>query len=262
MRGPNFARMRLRATICALALLLLTTLSARADVPVPDGRDHYPPNRWTAWEVCRSPSGVDVRTSPQLRTLLRTPRARWGAVDPASWPCTWTLPRGYVATARVVDGSTIITDSKGAPWLVLDLGDQRVGVAPALGRVFWAADSEPTKPDANGNFRRTTHTFWQVIDPDPNGLNVRLHPRFPSRYEDDREPWPESPVRSWPVIGTVARGDIVQARRGNVGVIHVTDPSGARWLMIAYGQGVGFVRWSTPFVRPVAGPVWPFKARR
>lgn len=254
--------MRLRTLVFALAFLLLTTLSARADVPLPDSSDRYPANRWTAWEVCRSPQGVDVRTSPQMQALLTTPRARWGAVDPAAWPRTWTLPCGYVATARVVDGSTIITDSKGDPWLIVDLGDKRVGVAPALGRLFWAADSEPAKPDAKGSFRRTTHTFWQVVDPDPNGLNVRLHPRFPARFDDERDPWPESPVRSWPVIGTVPHGEIVQAMRGNVGVVHVTDPDGARWLMIRYGQGVGFIRWSVSFVRPVAGPVRPFKARR
>lgn len=244
----------MRILVTMLTLLLLASATAgHADAPRLDLSGEYPANKWTKWEV--SNKDVDVRSSPALPTLMRTPRSRWGKVRVDAWPRRWTMPPGYVATAMPVQGNTIMIDAAGRSWLMVDLGEGRLGVARASNHALWAADWEPVRLDARGNYIRTPHIYWTVVDEDPAGINVRMHPKFPNHYEDPRAVWPTTPVGQWPVIGTLPRGSLVHGVRGNLGVIHLTDPDGAKWLMIRFGQALGFVRWSRAFVVPAAGPV-------
>lgn len=252
--------MGMRKLLFVVLLVVAGATSVVAHPPAVEEGGGYRNNTWSWWQVCAE--GVDVRTSTALKTLLETPRARWPEVDPMTWSPTWTLPRGYVARARVVDGTTLLTDGRGERWLIIDLGQGRTGVAPANGRCFWPSDAEPVKPDAKGDYRRTPHVFWEVVDPDPPGLNARQHPKFPRASEIETASWPEGRVSDWPVVAKIPKGTVLQALSGNVGVLWYRDTSGAVWLLVHHGQGLVFVRWNQRFVRPVAGPVRPFKSRR
>lgn len=233
---------------------------ALAEAPRCNDQGKFPDSPWRAWSVVAE--RVEVRASASLLALLGTPRAGWGPVDPARWTPRWIVPRGYVAMARVVQGSTVLRDGAGLPWLLIDLGAGRLGVAPAESRYFYPIENDPPRPDAVGAYQRTLHVFWEVVDSDPAGLNVRLHPRFPRRFDDCSAVWPSTPVRDWPIIGSVPQGTVLQGVTGNLGVIHVTDPDKTAWVMVRFGQGVGFVRWNARFVRPVAGPVEPIRSGR
>ncbi|NDD30296.1 MAG: hypothetical protein EB084_18720 [Proteobacteria bacterium] len=250
----------MRTSLLALLLVFVTITTAVAAPPIPGRDEAYPANTWIWWEV--TAPDAEVRSSSQLDALLKTPRSRWTRVDPSRWAATGMLPRGYVARARVVDGSTIIKDAAGHGWLVVDLGQGRTAVTPATGRALWASDAEPVKAQANGDYRRTPHVFWQVIDPDPHGLNARQHPRFPRQYDAADAVWPDGPVVDWPVVGAIPRGTVLEAVRGNVGVVHQRDDNGSVWLLVHYGQDLVFVRWNKRFVVPVAGPVRPVRPRR
>ncbi len=108
--------------------------------------------------------------------------------------------------------------------------------------------------DASGEYsRRTLHTHWRVVDPDPEGLNGRLARDFPVNYDSVAAPWPSSPPLSWPVVARFASGSLLRARTGNVGVIRIKDPQGRSWMMVSRpeGSGICFVRAHQRYIRPV-----------
>lgn len=125
----------------------------------------------------------------------------------------------------------------------------------ALLSLTLAAHGQLPEPDPKGEYsRRTLHTHWRVVDGDPQGLNGRLAPDFPSRYDDARAVWPTSSPLSWPVVARFPGGSSLQARTGNVGVIRLQDAQGRSWMMVSRpgGAGICFVRAHQRYIRPVA----------
>lgn len=117
--------------------------------------------------------------------------------------------------------------------------------------------AELPQPDGRGEYsRRTLHTHWQVVDPDPQGMNGRLAPDFPNNYEDSRIPWPTSEPLSWPVVARFPSGSSLQACTGNLGVLRIKDSQGRYWMMVKRPKGSGFcfVRSHQRFLRPVPPP--------
>lgn len=92
-----------------------------------------------------------------------------------------------------------------------------------------------------------------MVDQDPAGLNGRLAEHFPEDYMDNRHPWPEPQVSTWPVVVRFKPGTILTAKTGNVGIIRLLDPEGRSWLMVARpgGKGVCFVRANRRFIQPI-----------
>lgn len=91
------------------------------------------------------------------------------------------------------------------------------------------------------------------MDQDPAGLNGRLADQFPEDYLDNRLPWPEPRVSTWPVVANFRAGTRLTAKTGNLGIIRLLDPEGRSWLMVARpgGKGVCFVRANQRFIQPI-----------
>ena len=108
-------------------------------------------------------------------------------------------------------------------------------------------------PDKNGDYvYATEHMVWKVVDPDPNGLNGRLSPKFPQNWEDPRSKWPVMNINQWPVVIKFQKGDRLIAIRGNRGVNIIKDTRGKPWLMVEYTElKPCFVRANSQFIKPV-----------
>jgi hypothetical protein len=114
------------------------------------------------------------------------------------------------------------------------------------------ADEKLPTPDSKGEYsQRTLHTRWQVVDSDPQGLNGRLAENFPRLYDDDRQPWPTTEALTWPVVERFRKGQILEAVRGNLGVMLIKETSGRTWMMVRRSDGgICFVRANQRFIRP------------
>jgi hypothetical protein len=220
-----------------MLLSLALTLPGWA-LPEADKQGNYQQNSryWEVWQM----APVKERT-PLL-----------GHAQPEqSSPATVRFPSGFVLQSQA-----LARDPAGLPWLKVSFAPGQSCFVRAESTHLHPIDYEPVQPDARGNFPyRTLHRYWKVVDPDPAGLNARLHPNFPGNYEDPRVTWPSGDVRAWPVLRTFARGSLLAAVPGNVGMIIRHDSDQSPWLMVENpAGGICFVRAHKDFIRPVPGP--------
>lgn len=99
-------------------------------------------------------------------------------------------------------------------------------------------------PDGQGNYpiREEYVGQWEVVDPDPNGLNCRGN-ILP--YEGSEE-----------VVRKLYQGDRIQAVQRGRGIYELVEQDGKTWLRVQVsGGGECWVRANEIFVKPV-------KARR
>jgi hypothetical protein len=118
-----------------------------------------------------------------------------------------------------------------------------------------AATALPT-PNRSGDYSRTSHTTWQVVDNDPNSLNCRM-----GRYSYEQIIDPRSTVvlniASWPVAGTLKRGQNFEIEIGPAGLGMLYDNKMKPWIFVkrSFNRGAAkncFVRANSRFVRPVS----------
>jgi serine/threonine-protein kinase len=112
------------------------------------------------------------------------------------------------------------------------------------------------QPDADGDYRRVNHHHWEVVDPDPNGLNCRMPdgctyddimgyscPGFTGDYLD------------YPIRGTLQVGQRFRGFFSNVGGTF-QDNRGLPWVFVGEnydGNTRGcFVRANSNFVKPIS----------
>lgn len=119
--------------------------------------------------------------------------------------------------------------------------------------------------DRNGDFTSTGrgrgHIYWQVVDPDPNGLNCRMTERFQGIYADalntpdeflSRDYKPN--ISRWTRVHRFATGERLRAVTGNGMNQHIQfDDRGKPWMAVRISdvRGDCFVRANIRFVRPI-----------
>jgi hypothetical protein len=246
-------------------LIILTPLSFAQPFSA-DNQGNYFNKDWLYWEV-NDQTGLNVRSSQELIAMLQRPRSQWKRVDPTKWAPRWMLPQGYMVKAKSIQGSVLLTDIRSNPWIITDLGAGGIGVVRAnsnfVSPPYW---QEPLYPDSNGDYSsayRTQHMYWEIVDPDPAGLNLRMLPEFAKTYDSADGDTPSGPVSSWPVVGQVYKGTILRSVASNLGTMGFTDSNGANWLLVYRRptdtwhnhDNVAFVRANAKFIRPIAGPL-------
>ena len=134
-----------------------------------------------------------------------------------------------------------------------------------------ALRTAPIGTDDQGNYRRTSHLTWEVVDPDPAGLNCRWSDEMPVEWYSPDAQLPPMTVGSWPVVKTFAPGTILRANITPAGFSALFDENRQPWLKVSLGDNdeICLVRANQRFVRPVlpqanqagdfAGPVWQDK---
>lgn len=117
----------------------------------------------------------------------------------------------------------------------------------------------------NGDYVGSTtdgYMKWQVVDPDPNGLNCRMANEFQPAvldgadtpavlYENNRHD-----VGRWPVVFSFQTGETLEAVIGNArfNQIMVLDRQGKPWLGVSTYKGDCFVRANQRYVQPIGEP--------
>ncbi|MDF0556516.1 hypothetical protein [Kamptonema sp. UHCC 0994] len=110
-------------------------------------------------------------------------------------------------------------------------------------------------PNNQGDYTgRAYHTYWEVVDPDPNGLNCRM---TNSSFEelmrvDNRTPFE---FFNWSVIGVLKQGQRFESFPSNAAGTF-RDTRGLPWLFVGKNYATGgvqrcFIRANSQFVKPV-----------
>ncbi|MGB3532175.1 MAG: hypothetical protein WBA13_01515 [Microcoleaceae cyanobacterium] len=110
--------------------------------------------------------------------------------------------------------------------------------------------------DENGNYRRSPHKIWKVVDADPNGLNCRMTSMSYRELIDPRNDV-EFDIVNWPVVGTLRREQQFRIDLGPAGMGMMYDTRQQPWIFVNQtlnGNSVTqcFVRANNRFVQPVA----------
>lgn len=111
------------------------------------------------------------------------------------------------------------------------------------------------QPNERGEYTRTSHRYWQVVDPDPNGLNCRMGPHSIREIENPGSKI-DLNIGSWPVVGTLKEGEKFEIYLGPSGLGVLYDDRDRPWFFVQKsenidGPGNGFVRAHSSLVQPV-----------
>lgn len=134
-----------------------------------------------------------------------------------------------------------------------------------LGLVFllgttsvWAANSLP-EPNEKGDFvSKSDHLYWQVIDPDPNGLNCRMGEEpIEAIWSPDNPGFPA--ISTWPAVTTFKPDEIFKAQLSYSGFVATFDDQLQPWIFIKKKEDGTpancFVRASRNLIKPIEEPV-------
>ncbi len=115
-----------------------------------------------------------------------------------------------------------------------------------------AQGRELPQANANGDYLRTSHRQWRVVDPDPQGLNCRWSDQVPPDWYAPHAQWPALDIMDWPVVRRFRTGTILTANTTPAGFATLTDNRGLPWLKVAIGEGdrICLVRANRLFIRP------------
>jgi hypothetical protein len=114
---------------------------------------------------------------------------------------------------------------------------------------------ELPEPNAQGDYQRTSHRYWQVVDADPKGLNCRM-----GKYSIQEIQNPGNDIDlnigSWPVVGILKQGQKFEIYLGPSGSGVLYDAQNQPWFFVekTFDRGAPsscFVRANSKFIQPV-----------
>ncbi|WRH67706.1 MAG: hypothetical protein RSE13_04975 [Planktothrix sp. GU0601_MAG3] len=103
----------------------------------------------------------------------------------------------------------------------------------------------------------SSHLYWQVIDPDPNGLNCRMgNASIEEIWNPDNPGFPT--ISNWPVVATFKPNEIFRAQLSYSGFVVTRDNQFLPWIFVKKkldGTPANcFVRASSALIKPVEEP--------
>ncbi|MGC9526603.1 MAG: hypothetical protein ACP5D7_13800 [Limnospira sp.] len=119
------------------------------------------------------------------------------------------------------------------------------------------------QPGEGGDFSRSSHRTWEVVDPDPQGLNCRMIEGIDSYDEllarDMGDQNFTFDIGNWPVVGTLEQGQDFQIELGPAGFGVIYDTEERPWIYVERTDETGapsncFVRANSSFVQPIPTP--------
>ena len=124
-----------------------------------------------------------------------------------------------------------------------------------LGTAKLGSTAPLPSPNNQGDYMgRAYHTYWEVVDPDPNGLNCRM---TSSSFEelmrlDNRTPFE---FFNWSLVGVLKQGQRFEIFPSNAAGTF-NDTRGLPWLFVGKSYAAGaaqgcFVRANSQFVKPI-----------
>lgn len=116
------------------------------------------------------------------------------------------------------------------------------------------------KGDYRTNIKTSAYTTWQIVDPDPNGLNCRMaHHHRPAHFESQDKgstsiEGNRHNIGNWPVLLKLRNGTRLNApltgRAGESQKI-ILDENGRPWLALNTYLGACLVRANSQYIQPI-----------
>ncbi|MCT7963480.1 hypothetical protein NG799_03245 [Laspinema sp. D1] len=114
------------------------------------------------------------------------------------------------------------------------------------------------KNNAQGDYTgKSDHIYWQVVDPDPNGLNCRMGDRTIDQV------WNPSAgaldIGTWSVTGTLPPDSTFQAALSPGGFVLTFDANNQPWMFVESSNGPEqtsncFIRANSKYITPIIPP--------
>lgn len=115
--------------------------------------------------------------------------------------------------------------------------------------------SSPDLPvaDATGNYRRSGHRTWRVVDSDPNGLNCRWSEAMPTDWYSPATQFPDQNFAQWPVVRRFSTGTTLTANLSPAGFEVFYDRRRQPWLKVSLGDNeqICLVRANAVYIQPI-----------
>lgn len=129
---------------------------------------------------------------------------------------------------------------------ILPVADQTITISQS---------SRLPQPNNRGDYGRTPHQTWKVVDVDPNGLNCRMTNVTYKQLIDPRLNI-DLDIINWPVVGTLKQEQRFRINLGPAGFGVMYDTQNKPWIFVEQtfdNNTVNqcFVRANDQFVRPV-----------
>jgi hypothetical protein len=112
------------------------------------------------------------------------------------------------------------------------------------------------KPNAKGDYSRTSHKFWQIVDTSGKGVSCRMGK---ATIEQIQTPGFSGvlDISSWPVIGNFKQGQSFEINLGPAGFGILPDTKKEPWIFVEKTSEQGapakcFVRANSSFVKPIS----------
>lgn len=118
-----------------------------------------------------------------------------------------------------------------------------------------AQPSLPTPNKQTGDYSRSSHRYWQVVDSDAKGLNCRMGPYTKNQIYDASSTI-KMDIFNWRVIGKLKRGLTFENELGPAGFGIVYDTQRKPWMFVDKVSAKGapnqcFVRANSQYIKPV-----------
>jgi len=118
-----------------------------------------------------------------------------------------------------------------------------------------ASASAETLPqvDARGNYLRTSHRRWIVVDPDPAGLNCRWSDAVPDEWYSPAAQYPPMNLNAWPVVQQFPANTEFLANITPAGFAIMYYKNENPWLKVSLDEQdeICLVRAHSDYVKPV-----------
>lgn len=123
-----------------------------------------------------------------------------------------------------------------------------IAIAPVV-----RAQMPVPQPNDVGDYPRTSHLLWTVVDPDPNGLNCRWSEAMPEHWYSPAARFPDFNIQDWEVVRRFNWGTVLTANRTPAGFTYIYDDRRSPWLKVSIGDNdeICLVRANQEFVVPL-----------
>lgn len=123
-----------------------------------------------------------------------------------------------------------------------------IAIAPTV-----LAQMPVPQPNAQGDYPRTSHLLWTVVDADPNGLNCRWSEEISDPWYSPGARFGDFNIADWAIVRRFWSGTVLNANRTPAGFTYIYDDRGFPWLKVSLGDRdeICLVRANQQFVVPV-----------
>ena len=184
-----------------------------------------------------------------------TPEANETAVTPK--PTASATPKPNSTTSTSQANQTTVTPKPTAsatPKPTASATPKPSPTTPAS-QVNQVPQAELPKPNAQGDYQRTSHKYWQIVDTSGKGVTCRMGK---SSIEQIQTPGNSVTldIPKWPVIGTFKQGQNFEINSGPAGFGVLLDNNKQPWIYVEKSSVQGapskcFVRANSSSVKPV-----------